>query len=53
MGTAGLHLHTALGDGLPALPALLAYVQERTDLDVIAVTEHDQIDAALRLRHRS
>ena len=50
MGTADLHLHTALGDGLAELPALLTYVEEQTDLDVIAVTEHDQIDAALRLR---
>ena len=50
MGTADLHLHTALGDGLPELPELLAYVEEQTDLDVIAVTEHDQVEAALRLR---
>src|SRR5438477_9979722 len=50
MGSADLHLHTSHGDGLIELPALLAYVEERTDLDVIAVTEHDQIDAALRLR---
>src|SRR5947199_16171 len=50
MGKADLHLHTALGDGLPELPELLAYVEERTDLDVIAVTEHDQLAAATRLR---
>lgn len=50
MGTADLHLHTALGDGLPELPELLAHVEEQTDLDVIAVTEHDQVQAALRLR---
>jgi predicted metal-dependent phosphoesterase TrpH len=50
MGTADLHMHTALGDGTADLPSLLAYVEEQTDLDVIAVTEHDQIDAALRLR---
>jgi predicted metal-dependent phosphoesterase TrpH len=50
MGTADLHMHTALGDGMAELPELLAYVEEQTDLDVIAVTEHDQIDAALKLR---
>jgi predicted metal-dependent phosphoesterase TrpH len=50
MGTADLHIHTAFGDGMIELPALLAHVEERTDLDVIAVTEHDQIDAALKLR---
>ena len=43
MGSADLHIHTALGDGLAELPDLLAYAEERTDLDVIAVTEHDQI----------
>jgi predicted metal-dependent phosphoesterase TrpH len=50
MGRADLHLHTALGDGMAELPELLAWVEERTDLDVIAVTEHDQLEAALRLR---
>lgn len=50
MSTADLHMHTALGDGMAELPDLLAYVEEQTDLAVIAVTEHDQIDAALMLR---
>lgn len=50
MGTADLHLHTALGDGLPTVPMLLDYIERRTDLDVVAITEHDQIDAALRGR---
>lgn len=50
MGTADLHMHTALGDGLATLPALLRYVQTHTDLDVIAVTEHENVEASLRLR---
>lgn len=50
MGSADLHIHTALGDGMAELPELLAYVEEQTDLDLIAVTEHDQVEAALRLR---
>lgn len=50
MGTADLHVHTSLGDGLPDLPELLAYAEEQTDLDVIAVTEHEHVEAALRLR---
>ena len=50
MGTADLHLHTALGDGLAELPELLAHVEAHTDLDVIAVTEHDYPGAAHRLR---
>ena len=50
MGSADLHLHTSYGDGLIEPAELLDYVETRTNLDVIAVTEHDQIDAAMRLR---
>jgi|DewCreStandDraft_1066081.scaffolds.fasta_scaffold00577_23 predicted metal-dependent phosphoesterase TrpH len=50
MGTADLHIHTAFGDGLPEPQELLEYVESCTDLDVIAITEHDSIDAALRVR---
>lgn len=50
MGTADLHLHTALGDGMAEIPELLAYVEERTDLSVIAITEHDDLRAALEAR---
>ncbi|OGO51625.1 MAG: hypothetical protein A2148_10305 [Chloroflexi bacterium RBG_16_68_14] len=50
MGTADLHVHTALGDGMAEIPELLAYVEEHTDLSVIAVTEHDDLRAALAAR---
>jgi len=50
MGSADLHLHTSYGDGLIEPAELLEYVEARTSLDVIAVTEHDQIDAAARVR---
>ncbi len=50
MGFADLHLHTSLGDGLPRPDELLDYIERFTDLDVIAITEHDQITAALRVR---
>lgn len=46
MGAADLHIHTSLGDGMADIPDLLAYVQERTDLSVIAITEHDELRAA-------
>ena len=38
MGTADLHVHTALGDGMAEIPELLAYVEEHTDLSLIAIT---------------
>ena len=50
MGTADLHVHTALGDGMAEIPELLAYVEEQTDLSVIAITEHDDIRAAVATR---
>jgi predicted metal-dependent phosphoesterase TrpH len=50
MGTADLHIHTSLGDGLPTPPQILDYVETRSSLDVIAITEHDSIAAAHRVR---
>ncbi len=46
MGKADLHIHTRYGDGMATVPELLDYVERRTDLDVIAVTEHDTLRAA-------
>ena len=50
MGTADLHIHTSLGDGMADIPELLAYVEERTGLSVIAITEHDGLQAAFAAR---
>lgn len=50
MGLADLHLHTLASDGLIGPQALVDYVEERTDLDVIAVTDHDETSAALEAR---
>ncbi len=47
---ADLHLHTRRGDGMADLVELLDYVEAQTDLDLIAVTDHDQLDAALEAR---
>ena len=47
---ADLQLHTAHGDGMADARALLDHVELRTDLDVIAVTDHDDIRGALRAR---
>lgn len=50
MGTADLHTHTNLTDGMMDVGALLQYAQEHTDLDVLAVTDHDDLTAALMAR---
>jgi len=50
MGSADLHIHTALGDGMAEIPELLRYVQDQADLSVIAVTEHDDLRASEQTR---
>jgi len=50
LGQADLHIHTRSSDGLPEVDELLAHVEANTDLDVIAVTDHDKLDGSLRAR---
>jgi predicted metal-dependent phosphoesterase TrpH len=48
MGLADLHIHTIYSrDGLNAVSAVLKYAADHTPLDVIAITDHDQIKGAL------
>lgn len=50
MGRADIHLHTDEVDGLQSVTALLDHVETHTALDVVAVTDHDEIRGALKLR---
>ena len=50
MGKADLHIHTNLGDGLDSVESILDHVETETDLDVIAITEHDSLQVALNAR---
>lgn len=50
MGKADLQIHTRLGDGLDDLETILEHVETRTDLDVIAVTDHDDVRSSFALR---
>ncbi len=50
MGKADLHLHTRVSDGMASVEQLLEYVEHRTDLDVIAVTDHEDADGGQRAR---
>lgn len=43
---ADLHLHTTYSDGTATVEQLLAHVAARTDLRVIAITDHDTIAGA-------
>ena len=49
MGRADLQLHSDLGDGL-APPEAILDAAERADLDVIALTDHDDIRGAFLIR---
>jgi predicted metal-dependent phosphoesterase TrpH len=49
-GQSDLHIHTRASDGLLEVDELLAHVEQHTDLDVIAVTDHDVLDSSLRAR---
>jgi predicted metal-dependent phosphoesterase TrpH len=50
LGLADLHLHTLASDGLIGARQLVDFVEEHTDLDVIAVTDHDETSAAHEAR---
>lgn len=50
MGKADLHIHTREGDGLDRIEAIFDHVEQHTGLDVIAITEHDSLEVALRAR---
>jgi predicted metal-dependent phosphoesterase TrpH len=50
LGKADLHLHTLYSDGTADLQGLLDWIEARTDLDLVAITDHERIDGALRAR---
>src|SRR5690242_17431688 len=50
LGRADLHLHSRYSDGLGSIQDILAFVGQRTELEVIALTDHDTIEGALRAR---
>jgi predicted metal-dependent phosphoesterase TrpH len=49
-GRADLHVHTRASDAIPGIQQILDHVESGTDLDLIAITDHERIDAALAAR---
>ncbi len=49
-GRADLHIHTVASDGTATVTAILDHVERHTDLDVIAISDHERIDAAVAAR---
>jgi predicted metal-dependent phosphoesterase TrpH len=49
-GRADMHIHSLYSDGTASVREILDHVERDTDLDVIAITDHERIDGALRSR---
>ena len=47
-GRADMHIHSLYSDGTASVRAILDHVERETDLDVVAITDHERIDGALR-----
>src|SRR5690242_5849370 len=50
LGTADIHMHSTYSDGTGTIAQILDYTQNQTILNVIAITDHDNIDGSLRAR---
>jgi predicted metal-dependent phosphoesterase TrpH len=48
LGKADMHLHTLYSDGTASVQAVLDHVERLTDLDLVAITDHERIDGARR-----
>lgn len=49
-GMADIHIHSSVGDGMADIPELLNWVERETKLDVIAITDHDDIKGSYQAR---
>ncbi|MCL5410499.1 MAG: CehA/McbA family metallohydrolase [Patescibacteria group bacterium] len=47
LSKADLHIHSNYSDGKPTIEEILDYVDKETDLDIIAISDHDTIEGAL------
>jgi hypothetical protein len=46
-GRADMHIHSIASDGTASAAQILDYAENRTDLDVIAIADHERIEAAV------
>jgi len=50
LGKADVHIHSGAGDGVASIADILEYVEYKTDLDLIAITDHDLLHGALEAK---
>lgn len=51
MGKADIHIHTTHSDGMATVEQVFDFVENKTDLDLIAITDHDMFDGAEEARN--
>lgn len=51
MGRADIHIHTTHSDGMATVEQVFDFVEHKTDLDLIAITDHDMFDGADEARN--
>ena len=50
MGRADIHVHTRISDGMASVAEVLECVERGTELDVIAITDHEDVRGGLEAR---
>ena len=50
LSRADLHIHSTYSDGIPTIEQILKHTELHTNLDVIAITDHNVIDGSLMAR---
>src|SRR5215467_2671773 len=50
LSRADLHIHSTYSDGIPTIEQILEHTERQTNLDVIAITDHNTIDGSRRAR---
>jgi predicted metal-dependent phosphoesterase TrpH len=50
VGKADMHIHSMASDGTASAAQILEHVERHTDLDVIAIADHERIEAAVECR---
>jgi predicted metal-dependent phosphoesterase TrpH len=50
VGKADMHIHSMASDGTASAAQILEYVERHTDLDVIAIADHERVEAAVECR---
>ncbi len=49
-GVADLHIHSSANDGTASIPDILEFVEHKTSLNIIAITDHDEIRGSYEAR---